>query len=407
MEISFLGGASEVGRLGMLLRHQGATLLFDYGMQPMDPPQYPLEAPPVDALFLTHSHLDHCGMVPAVCNSYDMDVLSTPVTLDIANILLEDSLKVSRMEGYPAPFAKADIRAMNRNTVTLEYGDVMEIGGFEMEVHSAGHIPGSSMFELSGYQTVLFTGDLQTTNTRLVWGAHPVKCDVLIMESTYAGRSHPSRPETEEAFLRKVEEVVDRGGVALVPCFAVARTQEILMVLSKTGYDIWLDGMGRNVSQFYLKHPSYLRSSRKLMNVLRRVHIIRSSHGREKALRGEVIVTTGGMLDGGPVLFYLDRLKDDPENAVILTGYQVEGTNGRHLLDAGVIDLYGVSTKIKCEVAFYDFSAHADHEDLVKFVEGCDPSTVVLMHGEARETLAQAVEDRKTILPMEGEWHPL
>ncbi len=407
MEVNFLGGASEVGRLGMLLRHQGATLLFDYGIQPLDPPKYPLEAPPVDSFFLTHSHLDHCGMVPVISRKSETDLLSTPVTFDVANILLEDSIKVSKAEGFPQPFTKQDIRTMNRDLVSVEYGDSQDIGGFEVEVHSAGHIPGSSMFEMVGHQTVLFTGDLHTINTQLVWGAHPVKCDVLVIESTYAGRNHPDRLSTEDAFLGKVQEVVERGGVALVPCFAVARTQELLMVLSRTDHEVWLDGMGRDVSQVYLRHPSYLRSLKKLKNALRRSRVVRSYHGREKALLGDVIVTTGGMLDGGPVLFYLDRLKEDPRNAVILTGFQVDGTNGRSLLDEGVIDLYGVRTRIGCEVDSYDFSAHAGHDDLVKFVEGCDPSKVILMHGDARERLAEALEGRECLLPKEGQWYSI
>ncbi|MEE9236309.1 MAG: MBL fold metallo-hydrolase [Thermoplasmata archaeon] len=405
MEISFLGGASEVGRLGMLLRHQGITLLFDYGIQPADPPEYPMEAPPVDTLFLSHSHLDHCGMIPVVSRRSETDVLMTSVTSAVANILLEDSIKVSKIEGFPQPYSKQDIKTMNRNILPIGYGDTIEIGGFQVGVHSAGHIPGSSMFEVRGSQTLLFTGDLQTIDTRLVRGARPVGCDVLIMESTYAGRFHPDRAVTEEAFLRKVQDVVERGGVALVPCFAVARTQEILMVLSEMDFDVWLDGMGRGVSQVYLRHPSFLRSVKKMRSAFGRSRIIRSHHGREKALQGEVIVTTSGMLSGGPALFYLDRLKDDPRNAVILTGYQVEGTNGRSLLEEGLIEIYGARTKVTCEVAYYDFSSHADHEDLVSFVEGCDPSTVVLMHGEAREELTGALEGRECILPMEGEWH--
>ncbi len=407
MEISFLGGASEVGRLGMLLRHQGITLLFDYGVQPVDPPRYPMETPPVDALFLSHSHLDHCGMIPVVCSRYDTNVFTTAVTSDVANILLEDSIKVNKMEGFPQPFSKQDIRAVNRNSIAVEYGESYEIGEIEIGIHSAGHIPGSSMFELVDHETVVFTGDLQTIDTRLVQGATPVECDVLIMESTYAGRSHPKRASTEGAFLAKVHEVVERGGIALVPCFAVARSQEILMNLSESDLDVWLDGMGRVVSQVYLRHPSSLRSAKKLRHALSRCQVVRSSKGRERALQAEVIVTTGGMLDGGPVLFYLDRLKDDSRSAVILTGYQVEGTNGRSLLDEGFVDIYGARTRVNCEVVYHDFSAHAGHEELVKFVEGCDPARVVLMHGEARESLEDPLEGRQVLLPMEGEWHSL
>lgn len=391
--------------MGMLLRDKSTTLLFDYGVQPHDPPRYPLEAPPVDALLLSHSHLDHCGMVPVVGRRNVTDLVTTPVTSDVANILLEDSIKVSKQEGYPQPFSKHDIRAMNRSTVTAEHGDARMTGQLETAVHPAGHIPGSSMFEVVNHRTVLFTGDLQTIDTRLMQGAEPVACDILVIESTYAGRSHPDRSETERAFLGKVQEVVERGGLALVPCFAVARTQEILMVLSETGLDVRVDGMGREVSRTYLRHPDSLRSATKLRNAIRRSQLVRSHIGRERALQGDVIVTTGGMLDGGPVLFYLDRIREDPKSGVVLTGYQVEGTNGRMLLEEGFIDLYGARTGIGCEVAYYDFSAHADHEELVKFVKACDPSKVVLMHGEAREQLAEALEGRECLLPREGTWY--
>ncbi len=407
MEIKFLGGASEVGRLGMLLSGGDPTLLFDYGVQPTDPPQYPLEAPPVEALLLTHSHLDHCGMVPVISRRYDADIIATPVTFDVAKVLLEDSIKVSKNEGFPQPFTREDIRSVGKNAVTIDYGDLLRMGNVEVDVHSAGHIPGSCMFEVNAEQTVLFTGDLQTMDTRLVKGAQPVGCDVLVIESTYAGRSHTSRQETERAFLGKVGDIVERGGVAVVPCFAVARTQEILMSLADSDYEVWLDGMGREVSQLYQRHPSYLRSRHELRRALLRTEVVRSASGREAALRGDVIVTTGGMMDGGPVLFYLGRLKDDSRNGVLLTGYQVEGTNGRRLLEHGSIEIHGVRTKIDCEVESFDFSAHAGHEQLVEFIDACDPATVVLMHGDSREALAEALEGRASLLPTEGEWHTI
>ncbi len=112
-------------------------------------------------------------------------------------------------------------------------------------------------------------------------------------------------------------------------------------------------------------------------------------------------------MDGGPVLFYLDRLKEDSRNGVLLTGYQVEGTNGRSLLESGTIDVRGVTSNIDCEVEYFDFSAHAGHDELVEFVDRCDPSTVVLMHGDAREALAEALEGRRCLLPDEGRWHPI
>lgn len=407
MEVQFLGGASEVGRLGMLLRHQGATLLFDYGIQPSDPPRYPLEAPPVDALLLTHSHLDHCGLVPVVCRQYDTDLLATPVTLDVTEILLEDSIKVSKAEGYREPFTLEDVWATGRNAVTVAHGDQRDLGEVQVEVHPAGHIPGSSMYLVNGRRRVLFTGDLQVIDTHLLRGAEPVDCDVLILESTYAGRDHAPRATTEAQFRERVRQVVDRGGLALVPCFAVSRTQEVLMALADMDCEIWVDGMGRAVSDVYLQHPESLRSFQAYKRALGRARMVRHHRNRQQALKGEVILTTGGMLDGGPVLHYLDHLKDDPRSEVLLTGYQVEGTNGRRLVEEGLIEVRGVRIPVRCPVSSHDFSAHAGHRELVEFVEGCDPERVILMHGESREALQDALEGREVLLPREGERYAL
>lgn len=407
MDIQFLGGAAEVGRLGMLLRHQGDTVLCDYGLAPSDPPQYPMEPPPVDALLLSHSHLDHCGMIPVVTRQAGTKIYTTPVTQEVANLLLEDSLKVSAAEGYPEPYDREDIHTMNQGLVTVDHEDMVQVGNLEVEVHPAGHIPGSSMFRLNDRETVLFTGDLQTIDTRLVRGTQPVPCDVLVLESTYAGRHHPPRAETEAQFLARVNEVVERGGTALVPCFAVARTQEIMMVLAETDHEIWVDGMGRRVARMYQRHRRYIRSPKRYQEALGRVRIVRSQRGRDRALRGDVILTTGGMLNGGPVLHYLNTLKDDPQSEILLTGYQVEGTNGRMLLDSRTIELQGLRVPVEADVSFHDFSAHAGHDQLVQFVEGCDPSQVVLMHGDAREELAESLEGRDVILPEDGERYTL
>src|ERR1051326_5600909 len=154
----FLGGVAEVGRLGMLLEDDGTSVLFDYGMKPSDPPEYPQPAPKVDALCLTHAHLDHSGMVPWAAGRYEMPVLGTPVTRTMADLLVHDSLKVCKLEGYPQPFAKSDIHAMNANWDGVEYADERRVGGFRVRFHSAGHLPGSTMFQVdNGDHTVLFT----------------------------------------------------------------------------------------------------------------------------------------------------------------------------------------------------------------------------------------------------------
>jgi len=407
MEFQFLGGATEVGRLGMLLRQGPDTLLFDYGMLPRDPPQYPMKAPPVDRVFVSHAHLDHSGMVPWLCGRHDTEVILTPPTANVADLLLEDSLKVAAAEGYEAPFDESDIDATRRNIRTLDFGDSLDAGSLEVTLHSAGHIPGASMFEVNGNQTIVFTGDLHTLTTDLVKGARPVPCDTLVIESTYAGRNHPDRLKTQHEFLEKIRTVNNRGGIAIVPAFAVGRTQDMLLTLAAGQFDVWLDGMGKKVNNIYLDHPEYLRNAKKLRDAMNRVRVVRSQRGALQALEGDVIVTTSGMLDGGPIIRYLQAVRDDPRSAILLTGYQVEGSNGRRLMDEGVVELDGAEAKIRCEWQKFDFSAHAGHDDLVRFIDGCDPRRVVLMHGDHREALAEVLDGREVVMPVEGQWYPI
>ena len=391
----------------MLLRVGPSTLLFDYGMLPAKPPEYPIPAPPVDAAFLSHSHLDHSGMVPWLTGHHGTDVFATPPTLDVAELLLEDSLKIAAAEGYPAPFTGEDLREAPRYFETIEFGETVEVGDLEVTFHSAGHIPGATMFEVNAHETIVFTGDLQTRSTDLVAGAKPVKCDTLVIESTYAGRQHPDRLKTEYEFLKLVESVVRIGGLVVVPAFAVGRTQEVLMCLARGKFETFLDGMGKAVNSIYVEHAGYVRSTKKLRQAMNRTQVVHSARGMDKALGAEVIVTTSGMLDGGPVLRYLDAIKDDPNGAVLLTGYQIPGTNGRRLLDEGVLEIHGALVRPKFQIRSFDFSAHAGHDELVRFVEGCDPKRVVLMHGDNRQALAEALPGRECLLPVEGQWYPL
>ena len=255
MEFQFLGGASEVGRLGMVLKSGPTSTLFDYGLLPKDPPQYPLPAPPVDGMFVSHAHLDHTGMIPWITRRQDVDVVLTPPTADVADLLLQDSLKIADAEGYDSPFDDRDLRTALRRFRTIDFGDNVDMGDLEVTAHPAGHIPGATMYEVNGNQTMLFTGDLHTLSTDLVWGAKPVKCDTLFVEATYAGRQHPERLKSEYAFLKKVEQIVNRGGIALVPSFAVGRTQDILLTLAKARHEVWLDGMGKKGNSSYVEHP--------------------------------------------------------------------------------------------------------------------------------------------------------
>ena len=405
MMVKFLGGASVVGSLAMFTEVDGESLLFDFGFTPSKPPKFPHYPPKVDTAFLTHAHIDHSGVMPWLGGRYDTSFFGTPVTLDLTMLLCEDSLKIAKEEAYSFPYDPGDVFRFKRNFEEVHYGHRVEVGTEKavVEGRSAGHIPGSTMWVIEADKKYVFTGDINTINTRLVKGNTPVKCDVLIMEATYSDFDHPPRDKVEVDFLDKVDEVVSRGGKAVVPAFAVGRTQEVLMLLYEEGYNVWLDGMGKTVNGILMDHSKYVADAQALKRSVKKVKEVYSNHGRRLAIsEGDVIVTTSGMLDGGPIMEYMLRIKDDPKSAILLTGYQVEGCNGRRLRDHGMIDFYGVQEKMNCEVAFFDLSAHAGRHDLLEFARKCEPEKIVLCHSDNREPIAAELKkDFEVLTPME------
>ncbi|MES2155657.1 MAG: MBL fold metallo-hydrolase [bacterium] len=404
----FLGAAEDIGRLGFVLEASGSKFLFDYGMEPDKPPLYPLPAPAIDRVFLTHAHLDHSGMIPWLAARYDASVMCTPPTAEVATLLHRDSLKIARLEGFPEPFADADIEATRGLYEHQDFHHPKVLGAHTLRLHSAGHIPGASQMELKGPNgTLVFTGDLYTRPQRLVMAATQTKANVLFMESTYAGREHPERDDVERELVDYAHQVRDRGGILLVAAFAVGRAQELAMVFEGKGFNVWLDGMGRAVAKIYAQHPDYLENPGAFQRSMAGVKDIRNHRGRSVALQeADVIISTGGMLDGGPILFYLDAVRNDPKSGLAITGYQAHGTNGRMLLEKGELDFDNRAPgtkvhKLNCEVRQFDFSAHAGHKDLVQFAKNTGAKDIVLFHGDKREELVGDLSDFATVhLPM-------
>ncbi|MBN1109712.1 MAG: MBL fold metallo-hydrolase [Methanomassiliicoccales archaeon] len=408
MKIKFLGGAEIVGKLGMLVENQGVNIMFEYGLRLIkkEPPEFPMPSPEVEGVFITHSHLDHSGAVPRLVQQFDCDVYCNDLTMDVASLLFFDSIKIAKAQGYDGilGYTDSDVKRTWQNYRSFTMGETLPIAGLEIVAHPAGHIPGAQMYEIKGHNTTLFTGDLHTENTRLTYGARPIQCDNLVIEATYAGRNHPPRPKTEALLVQRVREVVERGGTAIIPCFAVGRMQEVMLILKDLPYDMWVDGMGKTVNGYYTDHPDFLRNIKEFKAAKRRFNPVRTSSARDKAKRGQVIITTSGMLDGGPVLHYLEDQKDNAKSAVMLVGYQAENSNGRLLLDKGMVETPKGAFKVNCELMTFDLSAHADHDELLQFIEGCHPQKVVLMHSEHREELAQDLEgDYEVLMPMSGE----
>ncbi|MGC9137819.1 MAG: MBL fold metallo-hydrolase [Thermoplasmata archaeon] len=407
MRIKFLGGADEVGSLGMVMEEKGKRFLFEYGITPGKPPKFPLDSPKPDAVFLTHAHLDHSGMLPYLTLKYGMPLYATPLTLELTDLLLRDSVKVMNLEGYNSPFDLENVEALKKLYVSISYNKKIIVDDFEVLALSSGHIPGSAMFLVKNERSMVFTGDLQTIDTHLINGCAYPETDILFIESTYAGKEHPPREVTEARFLKKIEEILDRKGKVIIPAFAVSRTQELMMVMQKLEMEYWVDGMSNAVNQIFAKYGSYLKDAQEFKRARKWARKVRNSSDRKRALESGLVITTGGMLEGGPVLYYLEHIKNDPKSGVIITGYQVEGTNGRMLLDTGFVDINGVKEKINAEIITYDFSAHAGNRDLLDFIEKSRAEKVVLFHGENREIILSQIENKEIILPKPGEYYEL
>ena len=395
----YLGGGNEVGNVGIVLEDPSSNrLLLDYGIAPTKPPRYPNEAPHVSNAIITHSHIDHLGMVPWLASNHNTTLHGTELTAAISEMMWYDCHKVSSIEGYPLPWDKRDIDLALSAWKTHRFNQPWKQDDWKLELHRAGHIPGAAMLHVeTPNKSVLFSGDFDTRDSQLTVGAKPVQTDVLFVEGTYGGRDHPPKQEENQRFIERIIEVIDRGGTALVPAFANGRTQDVVMLLHKhlPELDVHVDGMGKRVAKLQMNHPETLRDPPALEAAWKWCRRVSSKSDRKKALDADVIVSTSGMLDGGPSIWYLNRLRHERKNAILLTGYQTRNTGGRRLLDERRIPIFGKLANIELDVDQYSFSTHAGHQEIVDFAEQCQAEDVVIYHSDptmARPPLAEALE---------------
>ncbi len=388
MLIKFLGGVREVGRSAIYLADEEKRFLLDAGvMLSGREVKYPMHIPPreVDEIIITHAHLDHIGAAPIFFIGLGRRSFLTALTAPLAKLILLDFIRVSK--GL-LPFEILEVDKFVEKSEKLNYNEEASKNGFKLTFLPAGHTPGGGqvMLEFKG-RRILYTGDINTVETTLLKGAFtdypPI--DIAIVESTYANKNHPEREEIEKEFVEKLEEVVERKGIALVPAFGIGRSQEVITILAKYSfpYEVYYDGMARAVTQILFEFPEWLSNPSLLERAANEVIWINTERQRESALKNPgVIVTPAGMLQGGPVNFYLKKVGNSKKNLIAFVSYQVEGTPGRLLLEKGIITVDGKLVRAKSEIKHFELSSHSGKDQLEALIKKINADKTFIVHGE-------------------------
>lgn len=437
IRITGLGGFREVGRSALLLQTNESFVLVDFGVNVAalnDPKKaFPhFEAPEfryvlneglLDAIIITHAHLDHSGLLPYLFrfNLFDGPIYATPPTRDLMVLLQKDFIEIQQSNGIEPLYRPRDIKEVIKHTITLDYGEVRDISpDLRLTLHNAGHILGSSIAHLhvgNGLHNVAVTGDFKFIPTRLFEPAANrfPRLETLVMESTYGASNDYQMPrdEAEKKLIEVIHQTIKRGGKVLIPAMAVGRAQEIMMVLEEYArvggieVPIYLDGMIWEATAIHTAYPEYLSKHLReqifhegynpFLNPVFK-SVANSKERQDIIDSGEpaIIIATSGMLVGGPSVEYFKQLASDPRNSIIFVSYQAEGTLGRQI-QRGMkeIPLIGDGGKteairINMEVHTIDgFSGHADRRELISYIARVRPrpERVITVHGEPQKCL--------------------
>ncbi len=431
VRVTALGGCREVGRSCFMLSTPETKVLIDCGVNVGSddngtPYLYIPEVTPIsqiDAVVLTHAHLDHSGLIPLLYKyGFEGPVYCTPPTRDLMALLQLDFIDVAAKEGKTIPYESSMIRETLKHTITLNYGDVTDIApDMKLTLHNAGHILGSSVVHFhvgDGLYNIAFSGDYKYEKTRLfdpAVNSFP-RIETIITESTYGGSKdiQPSRREAENRLKDIVKETIARGGTVLIPAFAVGRSQEVMLVLEEiirkgfidNNIPVYLDGMIWEATAIHTTYPEYLNSDLKnlifhkgmnpfLADCFEQVDSVEKRKDILTNPRPGVILATSGMLNGGPIMEYLRAYGPDEKNSLVFVGYQAEGTMGRRLQKGwSEIPVYsnGKSDiiKINLQVQTVDgFSGHSDRRQLMDYIKKMKPRPehVLTEHGDEKSCL--------------------
>jgi metallo-beta-lactamase family protein len=430
-KITFLGAAGTVTGSKYLIEAGGKRLLVDCGLfegprelrqRNWDP--LPVEPPTIDWVLLTHAHIDHTGYLPRLIEAgYKGPIYSNAATRELCNLLLPDSAHLQEEEaafaakkGYsshtpPLPlYTVEESQAALRQFQQIPRKDPFTISPeFTVRSYDAGHILGSCILELriseNGKSTVVvFSGDVGRYDQPILNNPEPVAhADFLLCESTYGDRDHPAGSIHDE-LAEVINRVAKRGGAVVIPAFAVGRTQTLMYVLRQLEewqriprLPVYVDSpMAINVTELYIRHHEdhsiqFSREEQGQGDPLNahEVHMTRTV-AESKAINDVktpcIILSASGMATGGRVLHHLAQRLPDPRNAVLLVGYQAEGTRGRALQEgAKTLRLFGQDVLVRAEIAeLKQLSAHAGRSELLRWLTGftAPPRQVFLVHGE-------------------------
>ena len=433
--LTFLGGAGTVTGSKYLIEADGRRILVDCGLfqgfkQLRERNWSPLPVAPhtIDAVLLTHAHLDHSGYLPLlVRHGFKGPVISTPATFNLCELLLPDSghlmeedAKLANRYGFskhkPAEplYTQQDARRSLESFRPAEFHRALEIlPGCEAKFRIAGHILGAATIELDWAGTkIVFSGDLGRYSDATMLDPEPIaQADYLLIESTYGNRTHDAR-SPGEGLEDVINRTVRRGGTVVIPAFAVGRAQSLLFHISQLmrfnripRLPVYLDSpMAVNASEIFCEHSA----GRRLTDEECRQSCGVATYVREteesKALNGnhmpKIIISASGMATGGRVLHHLKNYLPDRRSAVVLAGYQAGGTRGAALRDGATeLKIHGSYIPVRAEVVSLDmFSAHADGDELMRWLGGFEsaPKETFVVHGEpaSSDTLRHSIKER-------------
>jgi len=434
VRMTVLGGAQEVGRSAFLVKTRESSVLLDCGINPgsqrpfesfprFDCPEFQIDQ--LDAVVITHAHLDHCGLAPFLYKyGYDGPLYCSAPTSNLMTMLQLDYLDVAGKQGVTPFYDQKDVRECVLHTIPLRFGVVTDIApDIRLTLHNSGHILGAAMAHLhigEGLHNIVYTSDYKFARTMLLEAAtiEFPRIETVITESTYGGQEDfmPSRVEAEERLTQVINQTLERKGKVLIPVPAVGRAQEIMLIIDgymKRGLmkeaPVFIEGMISEATAIHTAYPEYLGREVRHSILHEEVNPFQSDYFtivehpsiRQSIIDGEpcVVLATSGMLEGGPVIEYFKNWASDERNTIIFVSYQIEGTMGKRVQkgvnEVAMMDNEGkmavVQVKMQTE-SIEGFSGHSDRRQLINYLTHLKPKPerIFVCHGEKSKIMNMA-----------------